>query len=200
MDLITDRNTSTWLFLNHHPYKYIHPWIGAKVCLQTNMDYGLATKCWLLREAYVHTLLCLINGLWIFSTLFPEWKCFMEEKEKLSVWLSIYQAARLCLTATVHIGWLRTITTDPSSSPWQTAFVLSLGFASFWARIHTECRGNAAKDSPRWLSCREKTKPKETAMGIHYLGKHHRINSPQVVWRHHCRMLSLNIQCFMALQ
>lgn len=83
----------------------------------------------------------------------------------------MYWAARLCLTVPVHIGWLHTITTDSSSSLWQTAFVPSLGVASLWARNHTESRGNAARDSLWWLSCQEKTqktKPNKTVMGLRY--------------------------------
>lgn len=68
-------------YSHHHPYNiFIHE-LGQRYVFKTTFY-----KCWLLRGLHcVHMLLCLIDGLWIYSTLFTEWKCFTKEKEKLCV-------------------------------------------------------------------------------------------------------------------
>lgn len=72
------------------------------------------------------------------------------------------------------------------------------GFASFWARIQTGSLGSPARDSLRWLSCREKTKraqPKKTARGIHYLAARHHMNF-RVWFGCVCAGCHLNIRLF----
>lgn len=173
-----------WLKRTHCD-KHEHVEIVSRSTLIQHGSSSQNADCWV-RHMCMNSpvALCLMSGLWLFNTLFPEWKCVTQEKEILSARLStlrplrsyrsrlIHRAYSKALTVPVHIGLLHTISTDPSSSLWQTASVRSLGVAYSCARIQTKSLGNTARDSLRWLSCLDKTKktkPNKTVMRIQYI-------------------------------
>lgn len=173
---VTDRKTYIWLFVNHHPYEYIPPWIGAQVVyiFKTTWIMVYTTKRRLLSEAYVHMFdqwnlslprdhmrqkggkkTCLCGCQYR-----DHWGPFVLDQYMEPIDLQF--PGNEVVAVPLHSGW-HTISTDSSTSLWQTAFVLLLGVVSLWARIQRECSQGFTAVAPMRT---KRTKQRRRTMGL----------------------------------
>lgn len=172
------------------------------------MDYGLyhdalTADC---STLYMYPL-CLISGLWLFSTLFPEWKCVTKEKEKRSVWLSTPRSPRLYRLRLIHGVYRSERAARLPLFQHQHRFLI-ISLTNSLCSLTRGCLllGRDSNRVPRERSqgftavalMRRKNKEDQTKKNNHgdtFLRRASSYEFPWVIWQIRCQELSFQILC-----